>query len=171
MASGVNDANLAEGFFKVTVNSWGTGDNDCLWNIAKGVLERQGIENPTVEEINETIEAIKENNDKIDGYHIREDDIIYKGQEVLVPLEDAIAGIEEKVDTLTSQYNTKKSELNQLNQALLGMNLNVHFKEQAFTAAKNALGDKVPFRTYQGPVYKGGYSDHLPLVTTFFYSW
>jgi hypothetical protein len=25
------------------------------------------------------------------------------------------------------------------------------------------LGEK-PFRTYQGPVYKGGISDHLPVV-------
>ena len=28
---------------------------------------------------------------------------------------------------------------------------------------KNAAGDDVPFRTFQGPAYKGGYSDHLPV--------
>lgn len=27
----------------------------------------------------------------------------------------------------------------------------------------NAAGMDVPFRTYQGPAYKGGYSDHLPI--------
>lgn len=28
---------------------------------------------------------------------------------------------------------------------------------------KNAAGNLVPFRTFQGPAYKGGYSDHLPI--------
>jgi len=28
---------------------------------------------------------------------------------------------------------------------------------------KNAAGTLVPFRTFQGPAYKGGYSDHLPI--------
>lgn len=28
---------------------------------------------------------------------------------------------------------------------------------------KNAAGEDVPFRTFQGPAYKGGYSDHLPI--------
>ncbi len=28
---------------------------------------------------------------------------------------------------------------------------------------KNAAGNDVPFRSYQGPAYKGGYSDHLPI--------
>ena len=48
---------------------------------------------------------------------------------------------------------------------------NCRIADFPFLLVENALGDKVPFRTYQGPVYKGGYSDHLPLVTTFFYSW
>jgi hypothetical protein len=25
------------------------------------------------------------------------------------------------------------------------------------------MKDKKPFRTYQGPIYRGGYSDHLPI--------
>ncbi len=29
---------------------------------------------------------------------------------------------------------------------------------------KNAAGEDVPFRTFQGPAYKGGYSDHLPII-------
>ena len=28
-------------------------------------------------------------------------------------------------------------------------------------------GGKRPWRTYQGPKYLGGFSDHLPLVVTF----
>jgi hypothetical protein len=28
----------------------------------------------------------------------------------------------------------------------------------------NAAGDQVPFRTNQGPLWKGGYSDHLPIL-------
>ncbi len=138
MASGVND-NLAEGFFKVTVNPWGQGKgDDCLWNIAVGVLAREGNDNPTVQEINDTIEAIKENNNKADGYHIREDNIIYAKQEILVPLEDAIAGIKEKVNTLTSEYNTLKSQYDSYCDELSGINLNVYFKKQAYDEAYEA---------------------------------
>jgi hypothetical protein len=28
---------------------------------------------------------------------------------------------------------------------------------------ENAAGNSVTNRTYQGPAYKGGYSDHLPI--------
>lgn len=152
MASGVND-NLAEGFFKVTVNPWGQGKgDDCLWNIAVGVLAREGNDNPTVQEINDTIEAIKENNNKADGYHIREDNIIYAKQEILVPLEDAIAGIKEKVNTLTSEYNTLKSQYDSYCDELSGINLNVFFKKQAYDEACEAYskypsGANIPAKT------------------------
>lgn len=35
---------------------------------------------------------------------------------------------------------------------------------------KNAAGDDVPFRMYQGPAYKGGYSDHLPIFLDLHFS-
>lgn len=31
--------------------------------------------------------------------------------------------------------------------------------------------NRIPYRTYQGPLYRGGFSDHLPLTVTFSYSW
>lgn len=35
---------------------------------------------------------------------------------------------------------------------------------------KNAAGMDVPFRTFQGPAYKGGYSDHLPIFLDLYFS-
>lgn len=165
MASGVND-NLAEGFFKVTVNPWGQGKgDDCLWNIAVGVLAREGNDNPTVQEINDTIEAIKENNNKADGYHIREDNIIYAKQEILVPLEDAIAGIKEKVNTLTSEYNTLKSQYDSYCDELSGINLNVYFKKQAYDEACEAYskypsGANIPAKTNAEEVMNSAKKDY-----------
>ena len=34
---------------------------------------------------------------------------------------------------------------------------------------KNAAGQDVVFRTYQGPAYKGGYSDHLPIFLDLYF--
>lgn len=33
-----------------------------------------------------------------------------------------------------------------------------------FLLTENSVGTKVPFRTYQGPKYVGGFSDHLPIL-------
>ena len=33
-----------------------------------------------------------------------------------------------------------------------------------FLLTTGALGNQRPFRTYQGPSYRGGYSDHLPII-------
>lgn len=35
---------------------------------------------------------------------------------------------------------------------------------------KNAAGQDVIFRTYQGPAYKGGYSDHLPIFLDLYFN-
>lgn len=35
---------------------------------------------------------------------------------------------------------------------------------------KNAAGNDVPFRTFQGPAYKGGYSDHLPVFLDLYFN-
>lgn len=35
---------------------------------------------------------------------------------------------------------------------------------------KNAAGNDVPLRTFQGPAYKGGYSDHLPVFLDLFFN-
>lgn len=34
---------------------------------------------------------------------------------------------------------------------------------------KNAAGDDVPLRTFQGPAYKGGFSDHLPIFLDLYF--
>ena len=36
--------------------------------------------------------------------------------------------------------------------------------------SKNAAGQDVVFRTYQGPAYKGGYSDHLPVFLDLYFN-
>lgn len=41
------------------------------------------------------------------------------------------------------------------------------YKEPFLLTEDKTGGDKRPFRTYLGPKYEGGYSDHLPLVATF----
>lgn len=41
------------------------------------------------------------------------------------------------------------------------------YKEPFLLTDDKTEGDKRPFRTYLGPKYEGGYSDHLPLVATF----
>lgn len=135
MASGVN-GNSLEGFFKVTVQQWGTtGEDDCLWNIAKGVLQEKGIENPTAQQINETMNSIIQNQNELSDRKLEKDSIIYTGEQILVPLEDAIDGIENKVNTMTSEYNTLKGQIDSYHQNLIGMNLNVCFKKQAYDNA------------------------------------
>lgn len=47
-----------------------------------------------------------------------------------------------------------------------GMECQVFVRD--YMLERNADGLKVPFRTYRGPSYHGGYSDHLPLVARFF---
>ena len=47
-----------------------------------------------------------------------------------------------------------------------GMECQVFVRD--YMLERNADGLPVPFRTYRGPSYHGGYSDHLPLVARFF---
>lgn len=60
------------------------------------------------------------------------------------------------------QFIVSKSMLNenattQTNERLVGI------FDAPWLLIPNAAGMKVPFRTYQGPAYKGGFSDHLPI--------
>ena len=41
------------------------------------------------------------------------------------------------------------------------------YKKSFLLTEDKTGGDKRPFRTYLGPKYEGGYSDHLPLIATF----
>lgn len=80
----------------------------------------------------------------------------------------------------TYYYQQRWEQLDQfiVNGRLLRTDNGIYTKADAckiadypFLLARNALNEWVPWRTYLGPVYKGGYSDHLPLVTAFHYSW
>ena len=67
-----------------------------------------------------------------------------------------------------------QGEWSQLDQMFVSPNFNKYLKEGSprifaadFLLSKNARGEQSPFRSYQGPIYKGGFSDHLPIVADF----
>ena len=67
-----------------------------------------------------------------------------------------------------------QGEWAQLDQMFISHNLNNYLKKDSprifaeeFLLDTNARGEKSPSRSYQGPIYKGGYSDHLPIVADF----
>ena len=73
-------------------------------------------------------------------------------------------------------YGTHKfqGEWSQLDQMLISRNLNNYLKKDSprifaedFLLETNARGEQSPYRSYQGPRYKGGFSDHLPIVADF----
>ena len=73
-------------------------------------------------------------------------------------------------------YGTHKfqGEWSQLDQMLISRNWNNYLEKgsprifaEDFLLSTNARGEQAPLRSYQGPVYKGGFSDHLPIVADF----
>ena len=67
-----------------------------------------------------------------------------------------------------------QGEWAQLDQMFVSLNWNNYLKEgspkifaEDFLLSKNARGEQAPLRSYQGPIYKGGFSDHLPIVADF----
>lgn len=70
-----------------------------------------------------------------------------------------------------------KNEWGLLDQIMVSQNLTdstgIQFKSASIFNANFLLHDSknsyhlTPFRTYQGPIYKGGYSDHLPVYVVF----
>lgn len=61
------------------------------------------------------------------------------------------------------------------NQLLKGKSTYTHLNSAGIFDApwlltKNAAGQDVVFRTYQGPAYKGGYSDHLPIFLDLYFN-
>ena len=73
-------------------------------------------------------------------------------------------------------YGTHKfqGEWSQLDQMFVSTNWNNYLKKgspkifaESFLLSKNARGEQAPLRNYQGPIYKGGFSDHLPIVADF----
>ena len=68
-----------------------------------------------------------------------------------------------------------QNEWSQLDQMMISANWNRYLKAgspQIFAAdflltKKNNRGEQSPLRVYNGPIYKNGYSDHLPVVADF----
>ena len=67
-----------------------------------------------------------------------------------------------------------QGEWSQLDQMFVSKKWNNYLKEgsprifaEDFLLSKNANGEQAPLRSYQGPIYKGGFSDHLPIVADF----
>ena len=67
-----------------------------------------------------------------------------------------------------------QGEWSQLDQMFVSRNFNSYLKKgsprifaEDFLLDTNARGEKSPSRVYQGPIYKGGFSDHLPIVADF----
>ncbi|MDR0743897.1 MAG: endonuclease [Tannerella sp.] len=74
-------------------------------------------------------------------------------------------------------YGTYKfrGEWSQLDQMIISKNWNQYLKKDSprifapgfLLTKKNSRGEQSPLRKYTGKVYKGGYSDHLPVVADF----
>ena len=67
-----------------------------------------------------------------------------------------------------------QGEWAQLDQMFISQNWNKYLQKgsprifaEDFLLSKNARGEQAPLRVYQGPMYKGGFSDHLPIVADF----
>ena len=67
-----------------------------------------------------------------------------------------------------------QGEWSQLDQMFVSQNWNNYLIEgspkifaEDFLLSKNARGEQAPLRNYQGPIYKGGFSDPLPIVADF----
>lgn len=70
-----------------------------------------------------------------------------------------------------------QGEWSQLDQMIVSKNANAYLKEGSphifapsfLLTKKNNRGEQSPLRKYTGNVYKGGYSDHLPIVADFLF--
>jgi endonuclease/exonuclease/phosphatase family metal-dependent hydrolase len=68
-----------------------------------------------------------------------------------------------------------QGEWSQLDQMMISRNWNNYLKEDSprifapdfLLTKKNNRGEQSPLRKYAGKIYKGGYSDHLPIVADF----
>ena len=84
-----------------------------------------------------------------------------------------LAWQEMKAGNGTHFYNGRWSVLDQIivsgnilsaTKGLTSKTENFRIVEDDFLFKTNRKGNKVPLRTYTGPKYIGGYSDHLPVV-------
>lgn len=87
----------------VNVNSWGTGDNDCYWNIAKTQLEQtQG--SATSAEIQALVTELKKLNNA-------EDDLVCVNDEIIIPTRYAVEEVQENISAKTEELTTVQEEV------------------------------------------------------------
>ena len=67
-----------------------------------------------------------------------------------------------------------QGEWSQLDQMFVSKNWNNYIKKgspkifaENFLLSTNARGEQAPMRNFQGPIYRDGFSDHLPIVSDF----
>lgn len=65
--------------------------------------------------------------------------------------------------TMIDQFVVSKTLLNRTEPTFIN-EASVKIFNADFLLTEGALGNNRPFRTYQGPAYLGGFSDHLPIV-------
>lgn len=119
------------GINTVNVQSWGTGENDCWWNIAQNQLG----ESASAQEIQALVNQLQEYNKEKNASVVRQNDIVCEGDQIFIPLEyamdevqgnvesastalsDAQTGVQEAGSTLTEKNSAVNSTLGALNSA------------------------------------------------------
>ena len=126
-----------DNFFKINVQKWGTGENDCLSRVAQTSLNNAGKTEDAGQwtKIKEQQDKIQEYNNKIEGHKIENADVVYEGQEILIPIEDAIEGIKNDFETTTSEYDEQQQEIADCTDKLTSANSNVSNTKASYDQA------------------------------------
>lgn len=121
--SGVEN-NGVDKFFKISVQKWGTGENDCLSRVAQTSLKNKGDTEgaSSWSAIEAKQKEIQDYNNKYNDEKIENADVVSEGQEILIPIEDAIEGIKEEFETVTKTYDEKQTEVETKTTELEGVN-------------------------------------------------
>ena len=146
MSGGVGNQNSLEQYFKIKVQPWGSGENDCLSRVAKTVMNNSGKSEETKlwKNVEEKYLEIQDYNNKISEGSIENADIVRDGQEILVPLEDAIAGITQEFNSVTSKYSFQKNVVQSYTTALVTANSDVDASYSAMCNLERELNSAPP---------------------------
>ena len=146
MSGGVGNQNSLEQYFKIKVQPWGSGENDCLSRVAKTVMNNSGESEETKlwKNVEEKYLEIQDYNNKINEGSIENADIVRDGQEILVPLEDAIAGITREFNSVTSKYSFQKNVVQSYTTALVTANSDVDASYSAMCNLERELNSAPP---------------------------
>ena len=142
MTGSVN-TNDFDKFFKITVQRWGTGENDCLSRIAQTSLRNSGNTESAESwnAIEDKLYEIQDYNNKYNEQKIKNVNVLNEGQEVLIPLEDAIDAIRQEFDSVMSEYDAIQSEIESTTTDLLAANTNVDTAFDKLSSSQRAYDD------------------------------